>query len=144
MPARISILLVEDDARDAVLVKHELRQAGYDAKCKRVQQLEQFLSELSRRLPDVIPCDNGLMGLDGLEVLALARQRCPELPFVFLTGAVTDKLRQSGANACVQKDRMASGLIPAIESALHNRGTLHHSTHYEFGTSNQTDQGRVG
>src|SRR6267142_1566184 len=99
MNNQLAILLIEDDAQYAALVRRELLQAGYDVACKRVQHLKEFILALEKRSPDLILCDRGLQGLDGPAVLILARHWCPGVPFIFVTRTVTDNLRQSGANA---------------------------------------------
>src|SRR4051794_35162054 len=88
----IRVLMVEDTAPDVVLINHELRKAGLNFRSRRVESREAFLHELERHPPDVILSDHGVPGFDGFAALAEARSRCPEVPFIFVTGAPGDEV----------------------------------------------------
>jgi PAS domain S-box-containing protein len=118
----IRILVLEDVPADVVLINHELRRGGLDFSAQRVETREEFLRELEKNPPDVILSDHGLPGFDGFTALALARDKCPETPFIFVTGSMGEELAidslRSGATDYVLKTRM-SNLVPAVQRALH-------------------------
>lgn len=121
MSKEIRILILEDVAADVVRINHELRQAGMNFRSKRVDTRADFLHELGHNPPDVILSDHGLPSFDGFAALALARDQCPNVPFIFVSGSqgeiVALETFRSGATDYVLKDHLAE-LAPAIERAL--------------------------
>ncbi len=124
MNAELRILLLEDVATDAELTERELRSAEISFRATRVATREAYLAEL-RNHPDIILADYSLPGFDGNEALALAREQCPNIPFVFVSGAMGEEraiesLKQ-GATDYVLKQRL-SRLVPAFQRALRESG----------------------
>ena len=121
MKNEIRILVVEDVAADVVAINHELRQGGFNFRAKRVETKEAFLHELQHHRPDLILSDHGLPAFDGFTALAIAKDKCPDVPFIFVTGALGEATTidtfESGATDYVLKDRM-SKLAPAVHRAL--------------------------
>ncbi len=117
----IRIVYIEDIPADAVLVNHELRKAGLSFKTKRVDSKEAFLHELKHNPPDVILSDHGLPSFDGFIALAIARDKCPETPFIFVTNSRGEDMAietfESGATDYVLKKNL-SKLAPAVLRAL--------------------------
>jgi PAS domain S-box-containing protein len=117
----LRILVLEDVAADVVLISHELRSGGLAFEAKRVETRDDFLRELEQDPPDLILSDHGLPGFDGFTALALAREKAPDTPFIFVTGSMGEELAidslRSGATDYVLKTRM-SNLVPAVERAL--------------------------
>jgi PAS domain S-box-containing protein len=117
----LRILVLEDVAADVVLMSHELRSGGLAFETKRVQTRDEFMHELEHNPPDLILSDHGLPGFDGFTALAIARERIPETPFIFVTGSMGEELAidslRSGAADYVLKTRI-SNLVPAVERAL--------------------------
>ncbi|HWD91650.1 MAG TPA: ATP-binding protein [Verrucomicrobiae bacterium] len=121
MNKELRVLVVEDSPQDMVLINHELRRAGFRFRARRVESRDAFLHELEYHPPDIILSDHGVPGFDGFAALAEARNRCPEAPFIFVTGAPReDVVRQtlhSGADDYVLKSHL-NLLGPAVERAL--------------------------
>ncbi len=121
MKKELRILVLEDVAADVTLISHELRAGGLAFSTRTVDTRDEFLSELAQRPPDLILSDHGLPGFDGFTALAIARDRCPNTPFIFVTGTMGEELAidslRSGATDYVLKTRM-SNLVPAVERAL--------------------------
>ncbi len=117
----LRILVLEDSASDAELMTYELRQAKIDYSHRRISGREEFLTALNEDRPDVILSDFHIPGFDGLEALALAQERCPEVPFIFVSGAMGEEVAieslKRGATDYVLKDRL-SRLGPAVRRAL--------------------------
>jgi len=59
---------------------------------------------------------------DGLAALKISRERCPDVPFIFVSGALGEEmaidLLKKGATDYVLKNRL-SRLEPAVSRALH-------------------------
>jgi PAS domain S-box-containing protein len=121
MKKELRLLLVEDVTLDAELIEHELHRAGMRFRAKRVETREAFLHELEHHPPDLILSDHGMPAFDGFMALATARQRCPEVPFIFVTGAHGDEVAvetlKRGADDYVLKSRLHR-LAGSIQRAL--------------------------
>lgn len=113
--------MLEDVPHDAALVERELRKGGLPVQFTRVDGGDEFLRELGHRSPDVVLSDHGLPSFDGFTLLAMVRDRLPDIPFIFVTG-VQDPARiaqafDAGATDWVFKHRLDS-LTPAILRGL--------------------------
>src|ERR1044071_2675223 len=121
MKSTTRILLVEDVAADAELINHTLHRAGLVFHCQRVDTRADFLHEIQCHPPDLILSDHGLPTFDGFSALAIAKERCPEVPFIFITGALGEEVAissfQHGATDYVLKNQL-SHLGPSIQRAL--------------------------
>src|SRR4029077_13279952 len=89
---KLRILMVEDEARDATLVEHILREGGFAFSFRRVDNEEGFLNELEQFQPSVILSDHGLPTFDGFTALSLAQKNAPDVPFIFVTGSLGDEM----------------------------------------------------
>jgi signal transduction histidine kinase len=116
----IKILLVEDDALDAELIERALRRGGIRFEVRRVDDRAGYLSALDDGL-DLVLSDYQLPQFDGLSALALLKERCPEVPFILVSGTISEELAvaamRSGAADYLLKDRL-SRLAPAVSGAL--------------------------
>lgn len=120
----LRILHLEDNSSDAVLVQRELDKAGLRFTAERVETREDFVRALDDCAPDIILADYHLPGFDGLAALAIAQERCPEAPFVFVTGVLGDERAvealKRGADDYILKDRMSrlgSAVLHALDDA---------------------------
>ncbi len=107
----LRVLILEDVPTDAELVEHELRSAGIDFISTRVDDQESFREALDHFSPAIILADYSLPGFDGVSALSIAREKAPEVPFIFVTGALGEEgavdLLKSGATDFVLKDRLS-------------------------------------
>ena len=85
---RLRILLLEDSPLDAELVLTRLTEDGVASEAVRVETRADYLTELERDRFDLILADYSLPSFDGGSALAIARERCPEVPFIFVSGAL--------------------------------------------------------
>lgn len=122
MKKELCILILEDVATDAELLKDELSEAGVSFVARCVATKSSFIKALNDFCPDLILSDYSLPLFDGLSALKMARERCPEVPFIFVSGALGEELAiellKQGATDYVLKDRL-SRLVPAVSRALH-------------------------
>ena len=146
MNKELRILVVEDTPQDMALINHELRKAGLRFRSRRVESREAFLHELENHSPDIILSDHGVPGFDGFAALAEARNRCPDAPFIFVTGAPRDEaVRQtlhSGADDYVLKTHL-NLLGPAVERALREAATRANRSELETALQNAEEQLRL-
>lgn len=117
----LCILIVEDVPTDAELIKLELKEAGITFNARCVVTKASFLKALDDFCPDLILSDYSLPSFDGLSALKIARDKCPEVPFIFVSGALGEELAiellKQGATDYVLKNRL-SRLVPAVIRAL--------------------------
>ncbi len=121
METIIRILNLEDDPVDAELVQTTLAQAGLACHITRVQTRDEFETGLSNEGTDIILADYRLPTYDGISALRLAHERCPEIPFIFVSGTMGEesaiKALTQGAIDYVLKNNL-SRLAPAVQRAL--------------------------
>src|SRR3972149_4407195 len=121
MDKEFHILMLEDNPTDAELAERELRKAKLAFSLKRVETEEDFLKELKNLAPDLILSDYKLPSYDGLSALAAARENCPVVPFIFISGEIGEELAietlKGGATDYVLKHRL-SRVVPAVNRAL--------------------------
>jgi PAS domain S-box-containing protein len=116
------ILIIEDVPTDAELNEHELRKAGIAFIAKRVQTKEAFLQELTDFRPDIILSDYSLPQFNGLEALRLLKEHDVDVPFILITGSLTEEVAvecmKEGAYDYILKTslkRLPSAVMNALE-----------------------------
>ena len=85
------ILLLEDVDTDAELAERELRKGQLTPSVRRVQTRDEYIRELAVFSPDLVLADNSLPDINGMTALALAKERCPDVPFILVTGTMGDE-----------------------------------------------------
>jgi signal transduction histidine kinase len=117
---RVRLVHLEDDEVDRNLVARTLRGEGIDcvvvgAECR--GDFERALDDP----PDLILSDYSIPGLSGHEAQGLARRKCPDVPFVFVSGSIGEERAverlKDGATDYVLKDRLDT-LGTAVKRAL--------------------------
>lgn len=117
----LDILVLEDVDTDAELIRHQLRADGITGSIRRADAKASFTSKLEEARPDIVLSDYSLPSFDGLSALTMVQERYPDVPVVFVSGAIGEEraietLKQ-GATDYVLKDRL-SRLGPAVKRAL--------------------------
>jgi signal transduction histidine kinase len=117
----ISVLLLEDSKYDEELIRHALHQENVSFNLKRVDTEASFVKHITESPPDLILSDFSLPGFDGMSALALAKEKCPEVPFIFVTGTLGEEVAietlKKGATDYVLKHRL-SRLVPSVHRAM--------------------------
>ena len=117
---RWQILVVEDSADDAELIRLELVHAGIDADCHFVDSELQLMQALASFAPQLVLSDMNMPGFSGTRAFELVNAHAPEAHFVFLSGAPLDDetALQLGpaADAWLLKDDLAQ--LPALVRRL--------------------------
>jgi len=115
------LLHLEDSALDAALIESVVQEEWPQCRIQRVQTRAEFQSALEGGGFDLILSDFSMPGFDGLSALELARSRCPDKPYVFISGTIGEERAiqalKCGAADYVLKDR-PTRLVPAIRQAL--------------------------
>jgi DNA-binding NarL/FixJ family response regulator len=88
--------------------------------CGEVADGAQILESVDQLRPDVVLLDVSMPGLNGLEAARLLRQQFPQTKIVIMSQHDPRQLRpralEAGADACVDKARIASDLPAAIRA----------------------------
>ena len=125
MSQPLQVLVIEDSADDAALVEVELRRSGYAPVCHRVETAEALRAALEGQNWDLVIADYRLPQFDGLAALALVEERGLDLPFIIVSGYITEETAvaamKAGAHDYVMKDKLAR-LGPAVERELREAG----------------------
>jgi signal transduction histidine kinase len=125
MKDELRILLLEDSPADAELVRHALRKAGPNIVIEHVDNKSAFLRHLDRCKPDLILSDFSLPTIDGYTALGIAKEKCPDVPFIFVTGTLGEEVAietlKNGATDYVLKHRL-SRLVPSVHRAMREAG----------------------
>ena len=107
----LQVILVEDSENDATLLEIELQRAGYDPVCHRVETHAELASALAGQKWDLVISDYVMPQFDGLAALALVKQKGLDLPFIIVSGHITDATAvaamKAGAHDYVMKDNLA-------------------------------------
>ena len=117
----LDVLLLEDVDTDAALIRHQLQSDGLSGTVRRADSKSAFIAELRAAVPDIVLSDYSLPAFDGLAALRFVQACCPDVPVVFVSGAIGEEraietLKQ-GATDYVLKDTL-SRLGPAVRRAL--------------------------
>ena len=86
MGKELQILIIEDDPADAERLLRELKREGFAFQSRRIQTRDEFLGCLEAQPPDLILSDHGLPTFNGFAALEIVQEKCPDVPFVFVTG----------------------------------------------------------
>jgi len=117
----IKILLLEDNLHDAELINHQISKSIIKYQFKHVAKLNDFSQAIGEYIPDIILSDYNLPGFTGLDALEIARQKCPLIPFIIVTGTIDEetaaKTIKMGAWDYVVKERLTR-LSSAMKNAL--------------------------
>ncbi|MGB3616555.1 MAG: hybrid sensor histidine kinase/response regulator [Catalinimonas sp.] len=120
----LRILLLEDAETDAEMIKRLLlRLQDRPAEVHVVDNRRDFVRAFETQLPDLVLADYTVPGFNGREALRWVRAHWPLLPFVFVTGTLSEEravetLRE-GANDFLLKDNLER-LGFSIRRALHD------------------------
>jgi PAS domain S-box-containing protein len=128
METMIYILHLEDDPADVKLVQAKLDKAGLASRITCVQTCDDFEAALCNGRTDIILADLHLPKYDGMSALRLVLERCPEIPFIFVSGimgeeAAIDALTQGATDYVLKQNlsRLASAVKRALQEAENRR-----------------------
>jgi len=118
----LRILLVEDSPDDAFLLERHLRRSGFSAILHRVETPSAMLEALGAEpLPDIVLADYNLPHFSGPAALQLIKTAGLDIPFVMMSGAISEETAvesmRAGAQDYVTKQNLAR-LVPVLEREL--------------------------
>ena len=122
-PPQIQVLLLEDRPADAEVVLQELRRSGFQVQWQRVDNEPEFAARLSPRL-DLVLADYHLPHFDGLSALKLLQEQNLDIPFILVSGVLSDEVAaqciKAGVTDYLRKDHL-DRLGLAVTNALQER-----------------------
>ena len=122
--ADIRLLILEDSEDDALLAVEELRRNGYNPEFTRIQTRDELEDALAEPW-DAILADYSLPSFSGLDALEIVRKRDPDIPFIIVSGQISEETAveamRRGAQDYVLKGNLAR-LAPAIDRELREAG----------------------
>jgi signal transduction histidine kinase/ActR/RegA family two-component response regulator len=117
----LRILHLEDSDLDAELIEAELDGLGHPFVIERVMTREAFAAAAIPCRHDLILADYVLPTFDGVSALGIAREQCPEVPFIFCSGTLGEEVAvealKNGATDYVTKQRL-DRLVRTVVRAL--------------------------
>ncbi len=123
MTQSLRILIVEDSPMDAELLVLQLGRSCYAPEWERVDTAGGFTQRLDPSL-DIIFSDYRMPGFSGLEALRLLKASGLDVPFIFVSGSVSEAdlaaAQNAGASDFLLKDRLGR-LGAAVAQAIERR-----------------------
>ena len=121
MKTPLCLLQLEDNTVDAELIMATLIEGGIPCQSQLVDTRQAFVAALKEGRMDLILADYSIPGFDGMTALILARQHCPDVPFLFVSATIGEELAidamHQGATDYVLKQRLGR-LVPSVQRAL--------------------------
>jgi two-component system cell cycle sensor histidine kinase/response regulator CckA len=118
-PSRI--LHLEDNPIDAMVIDNHLTSNGLDFEILQIETQVDYVAALENESFTLILADYTLPCFDGLSALRMAREKCPQTPFIFLSGTIGDDLAvetlKNGATDYVLKSCLGR-LVPVVTRAI--------------------------
>jgi two-component system, cell cycle sensor histidine kinase and response regulator CckA len=121
MPAPLRVLMVEDSAKDTLLIAAELQRGGLDPVFERVETPASLRAALDLQAWDLIICDYSMPHFAGPAALAMYQQKGLDIPFIAVSGTVGEEtvaeMMKAGAHDYVMKGNLLR-LVPAVKREL--------------------------
>jgi PAS domain S-box-containing protein len=125
MESVMRLLLLEDSEDDAQLILHILMRAGHSFESEIVSTRESFIESLKTFHPDVVLSDHKLPNFSSTEALAISHELFPSIPFILVTGTVSEEFAASiikdGADDYILKNnlmRLPTAVTQALDKKL--------------------------
>ena len=87
----MNVLLIEDNADDALLLERHLRRNGFVVEITRVETSAEMQEALGRLPPDIVLADYNLPNFSGPAALKLLQANGVDIPFIMLSGEVSEE-----------------------------------------------------
>ncbi|HNP06700.1 MAG TPA: HAMP domain-containing sensor histidine kinase [Cyclobacteriaceae bacterium] len=124
--SRLKILFLEDAPEDAELVERALRKEGLQFDLFLADTKDEFLRAIREQSFDVILSDHSLPQFNSSEALTLCRRLGIEVPFILVTGSVSEEFAitrlKEGADDYILKtslQRLPTAIINAVQQRRH-------------------------
>jgi CheY-like chemotaxis protein/anti-sigma regulatory factor (Ser/Thr protein kinase) len=124
---RPTVLVVEDNPADVLLVREALREAGFEAAIETAGDGREALDRIEGGgHPDVVLTDLHMPRLDGLRLVEEVRRRFPSIPVVLMTAfgseAIAFESLRKGAASYVPKTEIPGNLAATLHQVIEVSG----------------------
>jgi signal transduction histidine kinase len=107
----LHILNLEDEPKDTELIRAKLEKDGIAYEMARVETEKDFVSAITQGGVDLVLADFKLPTFDGLSALTIAKEKCPDIPFIFVSGSIGEDMAietlKQGATDYVLKENLS-------------------------------------
>lgn len=118
---KLTLLHVEDQLDDELLLLREFRRAGIEVVYQRVQTAQDLAAALAGGAWDLVVSDFQMPQFSGWEALHMVRRQFPDLPFIIVSGAIGEEtaveIIRKGADDYLMKHHLQR-LLPVVERVL--------------------------
>jgi phosphoserine phosphatase RsbU/P len=124
MKTHLRIILIEDNSSDIFFIKRVLDKASFTYDIEVVDERDTFLKSINAFRPDIILSDHSLPSFNSLEAFRLARKIIPNIPFILVTGTVSEEFAVQCMKAGIDDYILKNSLLrlpTSIESLFKNR-----------------------
>jgi len=135
----MKVLMLEDSPDDASLIQKTLQRADVAFEAKVVASRDDFVKALASFSPDLILSDHQLPQFSSTEALEICRRSFPFLPFILVTGTVSEEFAASiiraGADDYLLKNnlkRLPTAIRQAIERKKTEQSLVQSNERYEL------------
>lgn len=122
MGTPLRVLMVEDSEDDALLIMRELKKGGYEPAFERVDTAEAMAAALDKQEWDIITSDCVTPQFSGLDALGLLQEKRLDLPFIIVSGKISEdtavEVMRAGAHDCIMKGNLTR-LVPVVTRELY-------------------------
>src|SRR5664280_2897251 len=101
-PRRMLVLLVEDSLEDAELLERHFTISGFQVSIDRVANSSDMRDALANRDYDVVIADYTVPGFGAIPALRLLKQSGRDIPFIILSGTMSDETAVAAMRAGAQ------------------------------------------
>ncbi|MEQ8414277.1 MAG: hybrid sensor histidine kinase/response regulator [Imperialibacter sp.] len=123
-PSSLRILILEDFEEDADLLKINLKRQGVVFEDVIVDNRDDYVTQLIDFKPDLVLSDHLLPQFDSTEALKICREEMGDIPFILVTGTVSEEFAvlclKQGADDYILKSNLAR-LSSAIYNAINQK-----------------------
>jgi len=120
----LKVLLLEDSETDADLITRQLTRDKLNITAARVDTRDEFVNSITTFKPDIILSDHSLPQFNSLAALEIAQRELPNVPFILVTGTVSEEFAvaciKAGADDYILKSNLAR-LSSSIKHSLEKR-----------------------
>jgi CheY-like chemotaxis protein len=130
MPRTLRVLHLEDNSWDAELIRTELETSKVPCSITQIWTEKDFNAALEKGGIDIILSDSQLPSFQTLKALTRAREICPSVPFIFVSGTSSPILKANaffrGATDFINKNDLPKlvSLMERLVSASNSGGQM--------------------
>jgi signal transduction histidine kinase len=135
----LKILVLDDDVEDVELIAWELQKGGVNFQIKHVSTKEAFITALKEYNADIILSDHYLPQFDSSEALQLCYANKVDIPFILVSGAVSENFAndtiKEGVDDYILKTsltRLPAAITKALKQHALHRAKLNADAELKF------------